>query len=85
MFHQFTGILLLKCIFALLNRMFGLFADFDYTAFYGDIWYLYLPKGLPEMKALYVVAAIAFSILVGKALVGLKKQIMKLCKPRKGE
>ena len=85
MFHQFTGILLLKCIFAFLNRLFGLFADFDYTAFYGDIWYLYLPKGLPEMKALYVVAAIVFSILVGKALTVLKKQIVKLCKPRKGE
>lgn len=85
MFHQFAGILLLKCIFAFLNRLFGIFADFDYTAFYGDIWYLYLPKGLPEMKALYVVAAIAFSILVGKALAVLKNQMVKLCKPRKGE
>ena len=85
MFHQFAGILLLKCIFAFLNRLFNIFADFDYTAFYGDIWYLYLPKGLPEMKALYVVAAIAFSILVGKALAVLKNQMVKLCKPRKGE
>lgn len=85
MFHQFTGILLLKCIFAFLNRLFGIFADFDYTAFYGDIWYLYLPKGLPEMKALYVVAAIAFSILIGKALAVLKNKMVKLCKPRKGE
>lgn len=85
MFHQFTGILLLKCIFAFLNRLFGIFADFDYMAFYGDIWYLYLPKGLPEMKALYVVAAIAFSILAGKALAVLKNKMPKLCKPRKGE
>lgn len=85
MFHQFTGILLLKCIFAFLNRLFGIFADFDYMAFYSDIWYLYLPKGLPEMKALYVVAAIAFSILVGKTLAVLKNEMLKLCKPRKGE
>ena len=85
MFHQFAGILLLKCIFAFLNRLFNIFADFDYTAFYGDIWYLYLPKGLPEMKALYVVAAIAFSILVGKALAVLKNEMLKLCKPRKSE
>lgn len=76
MFHQFMGILLVKVLFFLCNRCFGSFADFDKNAFLSDIWYLYLPKQMAEFKALYVVGAIAFSVLVGKAVTLCKNKIM---------
>lgn len=75
MFHQFMGILLVKVLFFLGNRCFGIFADFDKNAFFSDIWYLYLPKQMAEFKALYVVGAIAFSVLVGKAVTVCKNKI----------
>lgn len=76
MFHQFLGILMVKALFFLCSRCFGIFVDFDKNAFLSDIWYLYLPKQMAEFKALYVVGAIAFSVLVGKAVTWCKNKII---------
>ncbi len=64
MMHQFAGILLVKCVFAGMNRLFGVFADFDWNVFFGDVWYMYRPKGIAEYAFVYVVGAIAFSVFV---------------------
>lgn len=64
MIHQFAGIFAVKCIFGMLNRLFPIFADFDWQIFKQDIWYLYRPKGIAEYAFLYVIGAIAFSVLV---------------------
>lgn len=80
MFHQFAGILLVKVLFSMGNKLFGTFQDFDYVAYYNDIWYLYLPKGIPEFKALYVVGAIGFSVIAGYFIGLLKNKTVELCK-----
>lgn len=64
MIHQFAGIFAVKCIFGMLNRLFPIFADFDWQIFKQDIWYLYRPKGIAEYAFLYVIGAIAFSVLI---------------------
>ena len=64
MIHQFAGIMATNCFFAGCNRLFGLFADFDWNAFLGDIWYLYRPKGIPEYAFCYVLGAIGVPLLI---------------------
>lgn len=64
MIHQFAGIMAVKCFFAGANRLFGYFPDFDWNAFYGDIWYLYRPGGIEEYAFLYVLGAIAVPLFI---------------------
>lgn len=71
MIHQFAGIMVVKSFFAGCNRLFGIFTDFDMTAFLGDIWYLYRPKGIQEYTFLYVLGALGIPLLIG----GLKSKI----------
>lgn len=64
MIHQFAGIMAVKCFFAGANRLFGYFPDFDWNAFYGDIWYLYRPGGIEEYAFLYVLGAIGVPLFI---------------------
>lgn len=75
MFHQFAGMLLVKTLFAIANLTFGWFADFDLREYYGNVWYLYLPKGIEEFKMLYVVGAIGFSVFVHQIYMLMKRKI----------
>jgi hypothetical protein len=77
MLHQFVGIMAVKCFFAGANRLFGWFADFDFAAFYSDIWYLYKPKGIAEYTFLYVLGGLTIPILLRWAWKKVKPQIWK--------
>jgi len=77
MYHQFAGMMLVKCMFAVANRLFGLFADFDWNAFKSDIWYLYKPAGLQEYTFVYVCGAIAVSLAVRYVIDRIKRKGMK--------
>ncbi len=76
MIHQFAGILAVKCFFAGCNRLFGWFADFDWNAFFGDIWYLYRPGGVQEYAFCYVLGAVGVPLLI-KWLLGKGKERYK--------
>ena len=82
MFHQFAGIMAVKAVFAAAGRLFGIFRDFDYAAFSGDIWYLYRPKGMQEFAILYVLGAVGMSLAVKALLKKGKKQWEKAVKGR---
>lgn len=64
MIHQFAGIMAVKCFFYGCNRLFGSFGDFDRTAFLGDIWYLYKPRGIQEYTFLYVLGALGVPLCI---------------------
>lgn len=78
MIHQFAGIMAVKSFFAGCNRLLGIFSDFDMTAFLGDIWYLYRPKGIQEYTFLYVLGALGIPLLIGglksKTRIGKEKE-----------
>ena len=76
MIHQFAGIFAVKCMFGMLNRFFRIFADFDWQIFMQDIWYLYRPKGMAEYAFLYVIGAIAFSVLVKGIMQKVKESVV---------
>lgn len=78
MFHQFVGIMAVKAVFAAGSRFFGIFQDFDFAAFSGDIWYLYRPKGMQEFALLYVLGAVGVSLAVKALLRKGKKQWEKV-------
>lgn len=82
MFHQFAGIMAVKAVFAMGNRLFGVFRDFDFAAFSGDIWYLYRPGGMKEFAVLYVMGAVGVSLAVKALLRKGRKQWEKAVKTR---
>lgn len=82
MFHQFAGIMAVKIVFAAGSRFLGIFRDFDFAAFWGDIWYLYRPGGMQESALLYVLGALGISMAVKALLKKGKKQWNKVVKGR---
>ncbi len=68
MMHQLTALLAVKGVFAFLNAFLGLCADFDWEAFRTDVYYAYLPNGLPQFRMLYVIAGIVLPLLLQKGL-----------------
>lgn len=68
MMNQFIGFMIVKTIYALLNKYLALFPDFDWISYKNDIWYYYVPKGVKQTLILYVVAGICFSIAVQRAI-----------------
>ena len=71
-----------KAVFAMGNRLFGVFRDFDFAAFSGDIWYLYRPGGMKEFAILYVIGAVGVSLAVKALLRKGRKQWEKAVKTR---
>ncbi len=82
MFHQFAGIMAVKAVFAAGSRFLGIFQDFDFAAFSGDIWYLYRPGGMQEFALLYVLGAVGVSIAIKALLKKGKMQWEKTVKAR---
>ena len=64
MVHHLIGFLILKSFFALANRRFGIFPDFNWAEYYNNVWYLYLPKGLSQWLFVYVVFGIVTALLI---------------------
>ena len=54
MMHHLMGFFLTNCVFALLSRIHERFQDFDFTLFTSDIYYVFLPDGMPEWKWAYL-------------------------------
>lgn len=68
MMHQVAAFLAVKSLFALAALGTGGFADFDWQAFTTDVYYVYLPGGLPQFRLLYVAAGIGLPLLLQKGL-----------------
>lgn len=64
MMNQFLGFMVLKTIFVSLALTIGIFADFDMVSYKTDIWWLYLPGGIGQMRLLYVIFGIVIPILI---------------------
>ena len=79
MMNQFLGFMIVKTIYGLFYKYTFLFADFDWVEYKTNIWWYYKPKGLSYTLILYVVAGIAFSIVVQKLWTLLKeKAVLRL-------
>lgn len=65
MTNQFLGFMLVKSFFAYCfkNTSF-LFQDFAWKAYHTDIFYYYLPKGIQQIKIIYVFVSIVIAILI---------------------
>ena len=77
MINQFLGFMIVKTGFALINKVYGGFEDFDWISYKTDIFWYYRPKGLGYTLIIYVISGIAFSIIVQKVIDLLKKLVEK--------
>lgn len=80
MMHHLMGFFLLNCVFAALSgmSMSERLAGFDYTLFTTDIYYVFLPDGMPEWKWLYL--AMGLLLPFGISFAG--KKILSLYRKR---
>lgn len=63
MINQFAGFMIVKTIFALINKYTPYCSNFNWEGYKTDIWYYYVPHGIYQMHILYLVAGIAFPIM----------------------
>ena len=77
MMNQFLGFMIIKTIYAFLNKYFDLFKNFDWTSYKTDIWWYYMPRNVMQTGILYIIAGIVFPICLQEALHFLQKFMVK--------
>ena len=68
MLHQFAGFMLVKAVFALISTLTPLCSEFNMELFKTDLWYYFVPKGLSQLKIIYLAAGIIVPIGVQRAV-----------------
>ena len=66
MIHHFLGFMFVKLIFYILYLVTPKFQNFNLESFKTDIFYAYVPKGIPQFKIIYLCAGIAIPLLIRK-------------------
>lgn len=79
MMNQFLGFMAVKTCFLISALTLGMYTDFNMTSYKTDVWWLYLPHGIEQMRILYVVAGIVIPIWIQKGINGCKKGIKRIC------
>lgn len=75
--HMF-GFMVVKAVYAFFYvHTDTLFQNFNWQEYHNNIWYFYLPKGIEQTRVIYVVCAIAFSIIIQKAIDKVKEKFSK--------
>ncbi len=77
MMNQFLGFMMVKTIYALICKFGIAFQDFNWISYKTNIWWYYIPNGVGNTLVLYLVAGIAFPILVQRAIDWVKKIVGK--------
>lgn len=68
MMNQFFGFMIVKSIYAVTNCTYFIFRDFDWANYKNNIWWYYIPGGVEHTMILYVVAGVAFPIIIQKMI-----------------
>ena len=64
MINQYLGFMVIKTLFMLCNKAFGLFSDFNYDGYHIGLTYFYLPKNDGHFLILYLIGGIAVPIIM---------------------
>ena len=64
MINQLMAFMIVKTIFAFISKFTNLCYNFDWSSYKTDVWYLYLPKNIEQMKIIYIFAGIVIPILI---------------------
>lgn len=78
MMHHLAGFLILNCCVAVFASTFHIANGFDFVEFKSNIYYQYLPKNLSNFNGVYLVSGIAFSYVMTKLELIVKKGSSKL-------
>lgn len=80
MINQFIGFLAVSTCYALIQRVTGLFGDFDWLKYKTDVWYCYMPQNIEHTLIIYLAAGILIPILIQLGINRIKKQAAKFMK-----
>lgn len=83
MINQFLGFYLIKTIFALSNRYLHICAGFNWSEYFSDIWYYYLPKGLAQWYFVYLLSGIIVPIVIAVSIDKMKTYAAHILNKRK--
>lgn len=64
MVNQFLGFMIVKTIFALIAWFTPFCANFDFAEYKSNIWWYYIPKGIPNWYILYMIGGIVIPITI---------------------
>lgn len=77
MMHHLLGFFLVNAIFTFLTPVSEAFKAFDYNAFISDIYYVFMPNGMTEIKWLYLLAGLTLPLTLSWVNGKLKLLIVK--------
>ena len=75
MMNQFLGFMGIKTIFAAAAKFTAHFQDFNWVSYKSDLWWYYVPRGVPQMNILYLIAGIAVPIIIQFFINQIKKHM----------
>lgn len=76
MMNHLLGFMLVKTVFAVINKYTEFCNNFDWVAYKSQIWYCYLPKNIHQMLIIYLVVGISLPILIQLAIDKIKTTII---------
>ena len=76
MVNHALGIMVIKGIFAICKKAFGIFDTFDINSFKTNIAYMYCPRGVEHFLIFYVAAGIAVAVLLQQIVNWIKGKIL---------
>ena len=68
MVNQIMGFMIVKTMFAMINRYTVYCSDFDWHFYKTDVWYYYLPGGNPYFLIIYAMAGLIFPVVLQKVI-----------------
>ena len=76
MLHHLGVFMIINALIYALNRLTGVFADFDVAAFRSDIYYVFVPDGIEGFKFIYLMCGLVLPVCLGCLI---SKVRMKAC------
>lgn len=59
MMHHMMVLFVIRTGYAFFAKYFGMFPDFSFVSYKNDFYYTYIPEGLPQLRILYLILAVA--------------------------
>ncbi len=83
MLHHLLGFMIVKAICAAVAHNTVFFQDFDWNAYYNDLWYFYCPKGLEQTRIVYIFIGMAFGVAIDVIVKACKGSLTRWIKQNK--
>ena len=78
MMNHLLGFMIVKSVYAVINKLHMGCSDFDWLSYKTNIWWCYTLRGVSQSLIVYVVVGLVFSIIVQKWIDKTRRTVMNI-------